>query len=253
MIRDRRIHSNGRETERKRATALYDRRMRHRNIAAARAAADEERRSTREHLLEIAGQVFAEKGFDAATGKEICKRAGANAAAVVYHFGGMDALYATVLVEARNRLVSTEMIAAVVASERDPKAKLAALMRLLVGKLAGTAAQSWAARVIARELISPSTATTDLVEKEMQGRATLMKSLVSELTGLPPGHPAVARGAISIIGPCLLLLIANRRRLERAFSALDLRPDSVEDLADHMTRFALAGLTAIAREAKRAD
>jgi hypothetical protein len=63
----------------------------------------------------------------------------------------------------------------------------------------------------------------------------------------------VARGAISIIGPCLLVLIANRRRLERAFPALNLRPGSVEDLADHMTRFALAGLAAIAHEAKQAE
>jgi AcrR family transcriptional regulator len=227
--------------------------MRRRNIAATRGAADEERRSTREHLLEIAGQVFAEKGFDGATGKEICKRAGANAAAVVYHFGGMDALYAEVLQEARNRLVSTQMIAAAVGSERDPKAKLAALMRLLVGTLAGPASESWAARVIGRELLAPSTASTDLMEKELQGRAAIMKSLVSELTGLSPEHPAVARGAISIIGPCLLLLIANRRRLERAFPALNLRGDLVEDVAAHMTQFALAGLAAIAREAKRAD
>jgi TetR/AcrR family transcriptional regulator, regulator of cefoperazone and chloramphenicol sensitivity len=227
--------------------------MRQRNIAAARGATDAERRSTREHLLEIAGQVFAEKGFDAATGKEICKRAGANAAAVVYHFGGLDALYAEVLLEARNRLVSTQMIAAAIAGERDPKTKLAALMGLLVGKLAGPASQSWAARVIGREILAPSTASTDLIEKEMQGRAAIMKSLVSELTGLPPEHPAVARGAISIIGPCLLLLIANRRRLERAFPALNLRQDSAEEVADHMTQFALAGLAAIARQARRAD
>ena len=227
--------------------------MRQRNIAATRGAADTERRGTREQLLEIAGQVFAEKGFDGATGKEICKRAGANAAAVVYHFGGMDALYAAVLVEARNRLVSTEMIAAAVASESNPKAKLAALIRLLAKKLSGPASQSWAARVIGRELISPSTAPNDLIEKEMLGRAAIIKSLLSELTGLPPEHPAVARGAISIIGPCLLLLIANRRRLERAFPALNLRPDSADDIADHMTRFALAGLAAIAREARKAD
>jgi len=227
--------------------------MRQRDIAAARGATDEERRSTREHLLEIAGQVFAEKGFDAATGKEICQRAGANAAAVVYHFGGMDALYAAVLMEARNRLASTEMIAAVVATERDPKAKLKALMRLLARKLTGPASQSWAARVIGREILDPSTASTDLIEKEMQGRATILRTLVSELTGLPPEHPAVARAAISIIGPCLLLLVANRRRLQRAFPALSLRPDSAEDIANHMTQFALAGLATIAHQAKRAE
>jgi len=227
--------------------------MRQRNIAAPHGAADEERRSTREQLLETAGQVFAEKGFDAATGKEICKRAGANAAAVVYHFGGMDELYAAVLIEARNRLVSTEMIAAAVAGEREPRAKLESVIGLLVKKLSGPASQSWAARVIGREILAPSTASTDLIEKEMQGRAMIIKTLVGELTGLPPDHPAVARGAISIIGPCLLLLIANRRRLERAFPALNLRPDSAEEITLHMTQFALAGLAAIAARAKKSD
>ncbi len=225
--------------------------MRHRNIASRPDAVDEGRQSTRERLLEVAGQVFADKGFDAATGKEICKRAGANAAAVVYHFGGMDAWYAAVLVEARTRLVSTELLAATVASERDPKEKLLALMRLLVARLVGPTSQSWAARVIGREILAPSAARTDFIEKGMQARSAIMRRLVSELTGLPQDHPAVARGAISIIGPCLLLLIANRRRLERAFPALKLQ-DSVEDLANHMTQFALGGLAAVARTQRSA-
>jgi len=37
------------------------------------------RPDTREQLLETAGQVFSEKGFAGATGKEICERSGANA------------------------------------------------------------------------------------------------------------------------------------------------------------------------------
>ena len=40
---------------------------------------------SREHLLEVAGEVFAEEGYGRATSKEICERAGMNAAAVNYH------------------------------------------------------------------------------------------------------------------------------------------------------------------------
>src|SRR5919197_2094576 len=76
-----------------------------------------QRRSTREQLLEVAGQVFSEKGYAGATGKEICERSGANAAAVVYHFGGMENLYRAVLQEARYRLAPSEALAAAVAQE----------------------------------------------------------------------------------------------------------------------------------------
>src|SRR5258708_38634054 len=53
----------------------------------------------RQHLLEAAGEVFAEVGFRSATVGEICQRAGANIAAVNYHFGDKETLYAAVLTE----------------------------------------------------------------------------------------------------------------------------------------------------------
>ena len=47
----------------------------------------------RRRLLETAGQIFAEKGFDGATVREICRRAGVNIAAVNYYFRDKEQLY----------------------------------------------------------------------------------------------------------------------------------------------------------------
>src|ERR1700740_2176182 len=52
---------------------------------------------TRTKLLDSAGQVFAERGFKAATVREICARAGVNIALVNYHFGDKAVLYEEVL------------------------------------------------------------------------------------------------------------------------------------------------------------
>src|SRR5437867_9871166 len=49
--------------------------------------------TTKEHLLEVAGQVFAEKGYEEASVRDICTKAGVNVAAVNYHFGGKEKLY----------------------------------------------------------------------------------------------------------------------------------------------------------------
>jgi len=206
-----------------------------------------DRLDTRAHLLEAAGHVFAEKGFDRATGKEICERAGTNTAAVNYYFGGIEGLYAAVLLEAHGRLLNFDKMAAAVAGKPDAQEKLKALLGLIVESLLGRAASSWEVRVIGREVMAPSPAFTAIRESEIPTKARILKALVGELMGLPPDHPAVARSCLSIIAPCLMLAIAERSIVKRVFPQLGLTPADAPTLTEHMVRYALAGLAAVAK------
>src|SRR5438105_5051392 len=51
---------------------------------------------TRAELIEAALDVFGRLGFEGATTRMIAKAAGANLAAILYHFGGKEALYLAV-------------------------------------------------------------------------------------------------------------------------------------------------------------
>jgi AcrR family transcriptional regulator len=53
--------------------------------------------TTRERLIRIARQVFADKGYEAASVREITAAASANLGAITYHFGSKQALYEAVL------------------------------------------------------------------------------------------------------------------------------------------------------------
>ena len=194
--------------------------------------------------------MFAEKGYAAATGKENCERSGANAAAVVYHFGGMENLYITALQEARSRLAPSEALAAAVARETTPQAKLTAFIGLLMARvLSGPTSSTWAARLISREMISPSPIFDEIRDKEMRARAAILRSIVCDLTGLPDDHPAVARSCINIMAPIGIMLLISPQKFQRAFPALSLGPATLEETTRHMVQFALAGLAAIARDA----
>jgi AcrR family transcriptional regulator len=213
-------------------------------------AARERETPARQRLLDAAREVFAEKGFADATGKEICARAGTNAAAVNYYFGGIEELYVAAVREAHSRLVTSDLLAAASASRTDPPAKLAAVIETVVRALTSTRASADVLRLIGREVVAPSPRLRALPEREIPARAAVLKGIVSELMNLPADHPAVARACLSIVGPFFMLLVADRRIIKRAFRALGLEPQDADVLIRHMTRFSLAGLSAIAREVK---
>ena len=210
----------------------------------------EDRQTTQLQLLEAAGQEFAEKGFERTTAKEICERAGTNTAAVNYYFGGIEGLHAAVLEEARNRLFSADAVSKAVAGKSDPKAKLEAVLDVVARALTGPLSSSWVFRVLGRELVSPSS-MLETKEKVILPRARLLRQFIAELMKLPEDHPAVARGCVSLMAPICMLILADRDHLARALPAMGLKPGDAPAIARHMFRYALAGMEAVARDARK--
>lgn len=224
--------------------------MMHRGSVATRTPADQGRPdTTRQRLLEAAGHVFADRGFDRATGKEICERAEANSAAINYHFGSMNGLYAAVLDEAHHRLITLETLSAALEGKTDPQEKLRITLHLGVRMLLGPVAKSWVLRVLAREISSPSLAFAASSEGQAQNaqrqvRLGLIRGMVAEIMGLPIEHPAVARGCICVIAPLTLLMIADREALAEKLPGLRLGIEDAEPWAAQLADHAIAGLTA---------
>lgn len=192
--------------------------------------------------------MFADLGYDGATGQEICRQAGVHTSAIVYHFGGMAGLYRAALEEARDRLVKTEAIVAAVKAESDPRRQLEAFLGMLVAALTSPVSLSWAGRLFGREFVTPSAVYGPGHDRTLAVRAKLLKSIVGALTRRPPSDPLVARGCISTVAPCALLLLVNRRKLKRMVPSLDLSADSAPQLTHHLVEFALAGLAAISAQ-----
>jgi AcrR family transcriptional regulator len=205
--------------------------------------------NTRSQILEAAGEVFAEKGFDRATGKEIADRAGTNSAAVNYYFGGIAGLYEEVLVAAHQRLVSYEALTAIATTTAGaPEAKLRGFIELVVGALASPLSTTWAFRVLSREILSPSPFIEALKVRQLQPKKLLLSTIVADVMGLPQDHPLVDTGCYSVLAPCAMLLVADRRLITQMFPALAQAADKPKPLVDHLVRFALAGLEALAAD-----
>lgn len=199
---------------------------------------------TRGQILQVAGRIFAEKGFERATSREICATAGTNMAAVNYHFGGKDGLYEAVLVEAHGQLVKLDDLEAIRQSGGNAQTQLRALIHLFVRRSSGPALP-WGLRVLLHELMAPSTHVPALLQQAVLPKIRIMMAMIAAVLGVPDDHPAAQRALACVVLPCIMLLIAPRDVLRQALPAL--ASDS-EALADDMTSYALAGLKAMARQ-----
>lgn len=207
----------------------------------ARGAARVHGEATRLHLLDTAGQVFAERGFAGTTSKEICARAGTPLASVNYHFGSRDALYEAVLVEAHRQLIGLDELVALTREQSEPQARL----RAVVGQLTGLATQRstpWGFRVMLREMLSPSPVLPALVDKAVRPKARWLLALMAECLALPPEHPAVQRAVMLTVLPCMAMMVAPKEMPARVLPGA---AKDAEALGADFLRFMMAGLEAL--------
>jgi len=202
---------------------------------------------TRQQLLEVAGQVFAEQGYARATSKEICARAGANIAAVNYHFGSKDGLYAAVLEEAHARLVSIDIVTKATQGDAEPGEKLRVLLLQVVSQIARRD-QDWALRVLSREVMAPTALMDRMISNQVRPKLKLVAAMIAGVLDVPVDHPAVSRCMVNIIGPCGFLLITSADSQKQIFPSFAVEPQT---LVEHMVTFALGGLKAVAAGMKR--
>lgn len=202
--------------------------------------------ATRARILEAAGELFAERGYSDTTSKAICERAGTNVAAVNYHFESRDGLYLAVLQEVHRRLISLDFLHDLARAKRPPREKLGQLLDTLVPALLDE--KSWPTRLWARELLSPSPLLSKVMREQLMPKFGVLTGIMSEVTGLAPQNPALTRCVLSMMAPCMVLLIVNRNIDSPIRTIFRHAP---ADVAEHMKTFVFAGLEAIAAKYKK--
>jgi AcrR family transcriptional regulator len=125
---------------------------------------------TRAALVTAALKLFGDKGFEAATTREIAAAAEVNIAMIAYHFGGKEGLRAACadFVAERLKLIFASARADHIETAKQARSALAALARAMIrGVVASEAAQPLT-RFVVREIADPSPAFARIFENAFE-------------------------------------------------------------------------------------
>jgi TetR/AcrR family transcriptional regulator, regulator of cefoperazone and chloramphenicol sensitivity len=204
---------------------------------------------TRTRLIEAAGEVFAEHGYQAATVREICTRAGANVAAVNYHFRDKMGLYVAVL---ENSLCASPPadVRALLERSATPEDALRQMIYRMLQRMYGKRERgAWHVRIMAHELARPTAALDRVVAEVIQPSYTAMREIIGRILGLPPDDETTRLSALSVISQVVHYAHAQPV-IVRVWPQFELTQERLDQIAAHITNFSLCSLRAMARQKK---
>lgn len=204
--------------------------------------------NTKDALLAAATEIFADKGFDAATVRDICGKANANVAAVNYHYGGKDALYVAVLEEVFPR---ERVLPQTTADSLSPEDRLRAYLQGMAkdiyerGNNGSMIAQHWA--IFLREMAKPSENLDMIVRRQVQPRVDELREIVADILG-PDTPDSVLAFSSSSIWVLMLDHLLTQPILDRLTPKRPAVKGNMEIYVDHLVKFSLGGLRAVKGE-----
>jgi AcrR family transcriptional regulator len=207
--------------------------------------------NTREKLLKVASEVFADASYHDATIAEICEKAEANIAAVNYHFNDKETLYREAWRYAFDASIIKYPFDGDVRDGAPPEERLRGQITALLHRIADEDNKEFL--IAQKEFVNPTGLLDEVMREELKPMHHRTETLVREILGLQISDADVQFCVISIINQCVNPIVMKRNKTTNDGKAVEGPPgiDDIEAFADHVVRFSLAGLTAIRKEKEK--
>ncbi|MBI9083583.1 MAG: CerR family C-terminal domain-containing protein [Desulfobacterales bacterium] len=197
---------------------------------------------TQQRLLDVAGQVFTEKGFHGAKVAQICRRARCNVAAINYYFGSKEQLYVAVF---RHAIEAGSDTWEAATSTGSPEQRLQEVIKQITGAFLGGKAGRFL-RLYLMELAHPTGLLDETMRELLQPRRERTLMLIAELLGPGASRQDVIFCEMSVINQCRGFLMVNPEKIEWLLERPN-TPELAAEVADHIFRFSMAGIEAMRR------
>lgn len=194
-------------------------------------------------LLAAAGPVFAKHGFDRATVREICGKAGVNIASVGYYFGDKIGLYREVFRMIRGQCHDevpespTDAAGQVIT---DPRQQVYGLIYHLLSRMLARDDSGWESQLMMREMNHPTEVFAEMVEESFRPHFERMMKIIAALSPPDTSVHVLEQLALSVVGQCLYYRVGSGV-VKRLIPAERLAADfTVQSLARHIAAVTIA-------------
>jgi AcrR family transcriptional regulator len=198
---------------------------------------------TRLRLVRAAIEVFAEKGFEAATVRDICTRAEANVAAINYHFGDKKSLYRAIFDDVFRTL--RQQRTAFLPRSAPANERLETYVRAFFEELfycdEGAADGAQLSAMYLMEIAHPTDVLDSVVRDHIAADAQELHDIVSTLLGPAAPRATVLNCAASIAGQ-VLYYYHSQPLIERLHPDLPAPAERLSELTRHVLRFSMGGI-----------
>lgn len=198
----------------------------------------------RRRLLEAALQLFADKGYQKTSTREIADAAGVNLGSISYYFGDKPSLYRAVFCEsfcdataAPDILQARDCLPDPAATELDPGAALAAFFFNFLHPLKQGALIRLVMRLHFRELVEPSGVMGTEMDDDLADLFRNMSRLISRRLGLDAPDTDTLRLTHAVLGMAMHFFVAQDL-VDQVSPELVAKPESIDVLAERLAAWA---------------
>ncbi len=156
-----------------------------------------------DRLIEIAGEIFAQRGFSA-TVRDICREAECSVAAINYYFGDKQRLYfrcVEAACERKERLFPLPKFAA----DAPPSHRLQRFIEVMVRRILTEHNLSWQNTLMLREILSPTPGVEAMLQAHFRPGFSMLTALLGELLESVDSPELREQLAWQIVARCMFL------------------------------------------------
>ena len=206
--------------------------------------------NTRDRIMHAAGPIFADKGFEGATVREICLAANVNVASINYHFGDKQKLYHETVLYAHS--CCHDSVQKPDRPSSDSSIQLQNLIEQILFSMVVNENGPWQVRLLTNEIQHPTDTCRQLVRDHFRPFLVELSEAITNVAQKAIPSDVLSTLAMSIIGQCMIYRFAPETHAMTFCSDSEMEfgqkqePINLTKLAEIITRFSIAGIRAAA-------